>query len=88
MGWDDGIWDGIWDGMGVGILPFPLIWVASIGRPRWMSSTHLLHFGFFMSRCALMAEYRSTHGKLSETRRCLFRGHLKFFFLVFINAVL
>ena len=30
MGWDDGIWDGIWDGMGVGILPFPLIWVASI----------------------------------------------------------
>ena len=27
MGWDDGIWDG----MGVGILPFPLIWVASIG---------------------------------------------------------
>ena len=26
MGWDDGIWDG----MGVGILPFPLIWVASI----------------------------------------------------------
>ena len=25
-----GIWDGIWDGMGVGILPFPLIWVASI----------------------------------------------------------
>ena len=30
MGWDDGIWDGIWDGMGVGILPFPLIWVTSI----------------------------------------------------------
>ena len=30
MGWDDGIWDGILDGMGVGILPFPLIWVASI----------------------------------------------------------
>ena len=30
MGWDDGIWDGIWDGMGVGILPFPLIWVVSI----------------------------------------------------------
>ena len=26
MGWNDGIWDG----MGVGILPFPLIWVASI----------------------------------------------------------
>ena len=33
MGWDDGIWDGIWDGMGVGILPFPLIWVASIHSP-------------------------------------------------------
>src|SRR2546430_16620321 len=32
MGWDDGIWDGIWDGMGVGILPFPLIWVASISN--------------------------------------------------------
>ena len=26
MGWDDGIWNG----MGVGILPFPLIWLASI----------------------------------------------------------
>jgi hypothetical protein len=30
MGWDNGIWDGIWDGMGCGILPIPLIWVASI----------------------------------------------------------
>ena len=28
MGWDDGIWDR----MGVGILPFPLIWVVSIAR--------------------------------------------------------
>ena len=33
MGWDDGIWDRIWDGMGVGILPFPLRWVASICAP-------------------------------------------------------
>src|SRR6059058_4271926 len=38
MGWDDGIWDGIWDGMGVGILPFPLIWVASIDRPSFFLS--------------------------------------------------
>ncbi|RIA93904.1 hypothetical protein C1645_735166 [Glomus cerebriforme] len=30
MGWDNGIWDGIWDGMGCGILPFPLIWAASL----------------------------------------------------------
>ena len=30
MGWNDGIWDWIWYGMGVVILPFPLIWVASI----------------------------------------------------------
>src|SRR2546430_781247 len=36
MGMGFGIWDGIgwdglgWAGMGVGILPFPLIWLASI----------------------------------------------------------
>ena len=46
MGWDDGIWDGIWDGMGVGILPFPLIWVASIVIRTLTSmifNMHVLH---------------------------------------------
>ena len=42
MGWDDGIWDGIWDGMGVGILPFPLIWVASI--VMYIHNMHLFLF--------------------------------------------
>ena len=51
MGWDDGIWDGIWDGMGVGILPFPLIWVASIDTPYLILEWFKLLGNYFSSLC-------------------------------------
>ena len=79
MGWDDGIWDGIWDGMGVGILPFPLIWVASIIESN--------------AKC-VAAAIRANHPIHSQCRLFYFEvdiidkgknGYVRFFFYVIIR---